>query len=325
MPEIRYSIVVAACNEEAVIAEFHRRITSVMQGTGEPYEIIFVDDGSRDGTYGIIRAMAARDPAVKVIRLSRTFGHQVALTAGLDHASGVAVVTMDADLQDPPETIPLLIERWKAGYAVVHARRTKRLGESAGRRACAFLFHRLLRRFSDVPMPVDVGDFRLLDAKACTALRRMPERHRYLRGLAAWAGFTQTEVLFERQGRLAGKSKYTSSKRVRLAVDAAVSFSPAPLRAVSLLGVILVATGAIALPFAVAGRPSDGSPAAWGPILAALILLANGITVSAIGLLGIYIRRIFEEVKRRPLYLVSETIGLSSTDVPAAEDPPCPT
>ena len=244
---LRYSVVVPVYNEQEVLPEFHWELAVVMRALGEPYEIIYVDDGSQDRSLEILRSLAASDPAVRGVRLSRNFGHQIALSAGLGLAEGQAVITLDADLQDPPALIPEMIARWREGAEVVLARRRSRKGEGLLKRATSFLFYRVLRRFSGLPLPLDAGDFRLLDRQACLWLRELPERHRYLRGLIGWAGFRQAEVPFDRQPRRAGRSKYPPGRMLGLALDGLTSFSIAPLRAAAGLGALVTAGGLICL------------------------------------------------------------------------------
>ena len=234
------SVVVPARDEAAVLPEFHTRLSAVLSGLNMRTEIVYVDDGSTDGTWEFLAGLVERDARVRAVRLSRSYGHQAALSAGIDRASGDAVVTIDADLQDPPELIPELVVKWREGFAVVHARRTRRLGEGWAKRAASFLFHRLLRLIADVPILVDTADFRLLDRSACEVLRRMPERHRYLRGLAVWAGFPQAEVRYARQPRQAGRTKYRLRNMLSLGLDAIVSFSRVPLKIAAWLGAAVV-------------------------------------------------------------------------------------
>jgi polyisoprenyl-phosphate glycosyltransferase len=288
------SVVVPARDEAAVLPEFHRRLAAVLADLPVRAQVVYVDDGSVDGTWEMLAGLAAHDDRVIALRLSRSFGHQAALSAGIDRAEGDAVVTLDADLQDPPELIPELVARWRDGSVVVHARRTRRRGEGILKRATAWLFHRLLRLVADVPIRVDVADFRLLDRAACEVLRAMPERHRYLRGMAAWTGFPQAEVPYERQPRRVGRTKYRLRTMVSLGLDAVVSFSRAPLRIAGWLGAVVVAsslvlmlTGALAVPLA-------------------LLALLDGIVLLLLAVLGAYVTRIGDEARARPGYVVRE-------------------
>jgi dolichol-phosphate mannosyltransferase len=244
---------------------------------------------------------------VRAVRLSRTFGHQAALSAGLDRAAGDAVVTIDADLQDPPELIPELAAKCREGYAVVHARRSRRLGEGWARRAASFLFHRLLRLVADVPIRVDTADFRLLDRSACDVLRTMPERHRYLRGMAVWAGFPQAEVRYERQARPAGRTKYRLRSMIGLGLDAVTAFSRVPLRVSGWMGAVVVPASLTLLVVGLV-RAATGKPGGW-IMAAALLALLDGIVLLLLGVLGAYVARIGDEARARPLYVVREERG----------------
>jgi hypothetical protein len=243
---------------------------------------------------------------VYAVRLSRSFGHQAALTAGIDRARGEAVITIDADLQDPPELIPELVAKWREGFAVVHARRTRRLGEALPKRAASFLFHRILRRVADVPIRVDVADFRLLDRSACDILRRMPERHRYLRGLAVWTGLPEAEVQYERQARAAGRTKYRLRGMMALALDAMTAFSTAPLRVAAWLGAAVVPLSLAGLAAAIFWALRGGP---WWPTAVALLALLDGVVLLLLGVLGAYVARVGDEARARPLYVVQEEAG----------------
>jgi len=300
------SVVVPARDEAKVLPELHRRLAAVLSGMPFGSEIVYVDDGSTDGTWEVVASLAARDFRVRAVRLSRSFGHQAALSAGIDRARGDAVVTIDADLQDPPELIPDLGAKWREGCAVVHARRRRRLGEGWTKRAASFLFHRLLRLVADVPIRVDVADFRLLDRSACDVLRRMPERHRYLRGMAVWTGFPQAEVPYERQARPAGRTKYRLRAMVSLGLDAITSFSHAPLRIAAWLGAAIAPLSVAGLAIAIAGTMRGGP---WWPAAAAALALLDGIVLLLLGALGAYVARIGDEARARPLYVAREETG----------------
>lgn len=300
------SVVVPARDEAEVLPELHRRLAVVLSGLPLGSEIVYVDDGSADGTWDLLTDLAARDGRVRAVRLSRSFGHQAALSAGIDRASGDAVVTIDADLQDPPELIPDLVAKWREGFAVVHARRTRRLGEGWAKRFASHLFHRLLRVVADVPIRVDVADFRLLDRSACEVLRRMPERHRYLRGMAVWAGFPQAEVPYERQARPAGRTKYRLRAMISLGLDAITSFSRAPLKIAAWLGAAIAPLSLMGLAVAIVWA-SAGGP--WWPVAVALLALLDGIVLLLLGVLGAYVARIGNEARQRPLYVVREEAG----------------
>lgn len=311
-----HSLVVAMFNEEEVFDEFYERASTVMSGLGDDYEIVFVDDGSRDRTPAKLEAIAAKDPHVRVVFFSRNFGHQVALTAGIDAAAGDTVTAIDADLQDPPEVIPEFVDRWREGADVVHAVRVKREGEGAFKRASAGLFYRLLNRMTNVDMTVDSGDFRLLDRRAADALRSLRESSRYIRGLVSWVGFTQASVEYVRQPRAAGVTKYPLKKMLKFAADATFSFSGVPLQIASWMGFIVAAAGFLTGLYVLwlhlvvhVGVPG------WSSIMVA-VLFFGGIQLLFLGVVGEYLWRILEQVKQRPLYVVRRRLGFDS-----AEDP----
>ena len=310
-----YSFVVPVRNERETLHELHRRLAAVMERLDGPAEVVLVDDGSSDGSLEIMRDLARHDERVRIVSLSRNFGHQIALTAGLDHARGNAAVILDADLQDPPEVALELAARWREGYEVVYAIRQGRLGESWAKRRTATLFYRMLGGLSEVEVQPEVGDFRLIDRRVIDALAGMPERHRYLRGMVGWVGFDQTGVTYVREPRFAGSTKYPWSDRVRLAQDAVVSFSSAPLRIVLNLGAAIAALtfliGIVALVLAVAGLYAVPG---WAAVVVVVAFIGS-VQLAVLGLLGEYVARIYDEVKRRPLYLVSETVGFESADV----------
>ncbi|MDW7659391.1 MAG: glycosyltransferase family 2 protein [Bacillota bacterium] len=310
MEGIRFSIIVPLFNEEAVIEACHERLFAVMDSLGESWEIIYVNDGSRDRTAQLARGLCEADTRVKLISFSRNFGHQAAITAGMDHASGDAVVIIDADLQDPPELIPLMIERWRQGYEVVYGHRIARQGESARKKISARLYYRLLRRITDVDIPVDVGDFRLIDARVCAALATMPEHNRYVRGLISWLGYRQTFVDYERAPRYAGKTKYPLRKMMKLAIDGITSFSYKPLKMGIGIGVALSIASFCFLLFVFIARLFDLVVMEPGyASLMCVILFFCGIILIMLGIIGEYIGRIFEEVKGRPLYVVCDRMG----------------
>ncbi len=306
-PEI--SVVVPCFNEEGVLAETHRRLMATLTEIGLPFELIYVDDGSRDQTLTLLAGLQQSDSRVRVVALSRNFGHQLAITAGLNHSRGRAVVLIDADLQDPPEVIPDMIARWREGYEVVYGTRVCREGETAFKTKTAEWFYRLINRISEIPIPLDTGDFRLLDRKAVNALTSMPERDRFVRGMVSWVGFRQIAVPYDRAPRHAGVSKYSLFRMVRFALDGILSFSIVPLRVATFLGLaatlasLVAAAAAIVLIFASAFRP--------GPWLAVLLtgLFIGGIQLICLGIVGEYLGRIYAESKHRPLYVVRETRG----------------
>ena len=312
VPEL--SVVVPVYDEEAVLPELHRRMQAVLVNNAPNYELVYVDDGSSDESPAILLAAAAADPRVRVLRLSRNFGHQAAVTAGIEHARGDAVVVIDADLQDPPEVIPALVAQWRAGFEVVSAVRAVREGESPLRLALIKVFYRLLHCISAVDLTPDVGDFRLIDRRVADALNHLPERNRYVRGLVRWLGFRHVEVPYRRAGRYAGTTKYPYIKLIRLALDGITSFSTLPLTIVTYLGFGVSAVSLLLVVYALYGRFVGGrTPEGWTSVFVAVAFLA-GIQLVAIGVLGAYVGRIFEEVKGRPLYIVA-----SDTDTAAAD------
>lgn len=311
------SVVVPCFNEAPVLPTTHERLTGVLTTVGMPWEILYVDDGSHDRTAELLMAFAAEDERVKVISLSRNFGHQLAVTAGLNHAAGAAVVLIDADLQDPPEVIATMLDRWREGYDVAYGLRTQRAGESRFKRWTARLFYRLINRLSDVPIPLDVGDFRLLSRRAVDAFNAMPECDRFIRGMVAWVGFRQVAVPYSRDRRHAGESKYPLRRMLRFAWDGIVSFSDAPARFATTVGFVVLAIAAVVatqvfVAYFFARDPVPG----WTSTFLAILFL-GGMQSLCIGILGEYIARIYREVKRRPLYLVAATANLP-------EAPPAP-
>ena len=301
-----YSFVVPVYNEEETLEELYRRLSAVAQQLDGPAEVVFVDDASSDGSQRILQSFLARDPRVRTVRLARNFGHQVAISAGIDHARGDAVVIMDADLQDPPEVVPKLVERWREGYDVVYGVRERRQGDTWFKRVTASLFYRLLHSFAETDVPVDAGDFRLIDRKVADAFRALPERHRYVRGLFAWLGFRQIGVPFARDPRFAGEPKYSYRASLRLAIDGIVSFSTAPLRFALVFGcVVALATfvvGIFALVTRIAGFYSLPG---WASILV-VVSFVGGVQLVLISAVGLYVGRMYDEVKARPLYVVED-------------------
>jgi len=299
-------------NERESVEELVRRLTAALEPLG-PYEIVLVDDGSTDTSWETMRGLAAADERIRLLRLSRNFGHQIALTAGLDAARGEAVVLIDGDLQDPPELIPELVARWREGYDVVYAVREQREGESRLRLWAISAYYTLFRRMSATDIPANTGDFRLLSRRAVDALARMPERARYLRGMTSWIGFRQTGVPYRRDARYAGTAKYPFGKLWRLASDGITSFSVAPIRLVTRLGAVMLVFCAGVLAWTLYVRFfTDNAPQGWTSLLA-VVLLLGGMQMLGIGIVGQYIARIFEETKQRPLYFVSETVERGET------------
>ena len=304
------SVVIPCFNEEAVLEETHQRLTSVLEQLEHiSFELIYVDDGSRDQTAKLLHELQASDARVRAILLSRNFGHQVAVTAGLEHATGDAVVIIDADLQDPPEVILEMVARWRDGYHVVYGMRTEREGETAFKLWTAKIFYRLLNRVSKIKIPLDVGDFRLMDRQVVEALLLMPERDRFLRGMVSWVGFRQVAVLYHRAPRFAGESKYPLLKMLRFAVDGVLSFSFAPLRMAIWMGFMAMALAIGGIIWAVFERfTSNNWVRGWASTFVAILFL-GGVQLISLGIIGEYIGRIYGEVKQRPLYLVQERLG----------------
>jgi dolichol-phosphate mannosyltransferase len=298
-----FSVVAPIFNEEAVLLPFYQRVVQVMEQLGEPFEIVLVNDGSRDTSLVLMRDLYEDDPRVRIIDFSRNFGHQAAITAGMTFARGAAVIILDADLQDPPEVIPELIAQWRQGAEVVYAQRTERLGESAFKRMTALLFYRLLRRMTTVDIPADTGDFRLLDRRVVDVLRGLPEHHRFMRGLSAWVGFRQVAVPYQRQQRLAGETKYPLRKMLRLAADAMTSFSYVPLRLATSFGFVLATLSLLGIVVAVFLRLTHQAIVGQASTLI-LVLLLGGVQLIFLGVLGEYLGRIYDEVRGRPLYIV---------------------
>jgi dolichol-phosphate mannosyltransferase len=309
------SVVAPVLDEIELIDRFVARTLAALNG--ERVELVLVDDGSTDGTGERLDALAAEDPRLRVLHLSRNFGHQAALTAGLDHARGDAVVMIDADLQDPPEVIPQLVERWRDGVDVVYGVRQERAGESRFKLATAHGFYRVFNALTEVRIAPDSGDFRLLDRRALTALLAMPERSRFLRGMTAWVGFTQTGVAYERDARAAGQTKYPLRKMVRFSFDAISSFSHAPLRLATYAGFVLALIAFLAMPVIVVLRLAGAYQSGFATITL-IVLLLGGIQLIAIGILGEYLGRIYDEVKQRPLYVLRDGAD-------EAQPPPGPT
>ena len=306
---IVYSIIAPIYNEFDNIPELFRRVSEVMDGTGEPWELVLVDDGSSDGSTERIRELAERDNRVRPVIFARNFGHQIAVTAGLDYSRGAAVVIIDADLQDPPEIILELAKRWKEGYEVVYAVRAEREGESRFKLWTASLFYRLIYMITDVKIPLDTGDFRLLDRKVVDVMNRMRERHRFLRGMSAWIGFRQIGVEYKRAARFSGETKYPFKKMLRLALNAITSFSYFPLQVATYLGFIAAGLSIVAIPVVMIGRLA-GSQAFFGQATTLIsVLFLGGVQLISLGVLGEYIGRIYDEVKGRPLYIVREAPG----------------
>jgi polyisoprenyl-phosphate glycosyltransferase len=306
---VTFSIVAPIYNEVENLPELYRRLREVMETTGEPWELLLVDDGSTDGSTERIEALAAADRRVRPLIFARNFGHQIAVSAGLDYSRGRAVVVIDADLQDPPEVILDLIARWREGYQVVYAVRRERQGETWFKKASAALFYRLIYRITDVKIPLDTGDFRLLDRKVVTVLTRMREKHRFLRGMAAWVGFRQVGVEYQRAARLAGETKYPFKKMLRLALNAVTGFSYFPLQVATFIGFFSAGAAILAIPAVVFLRLT-GSQFFFGQATTLIaVLFLGGVQLISLGILGEYLGRLYDEAKGRPLYILREEPG----------------
>ena len=308
---IDLSVVIPVFNEEAVILKVYSRIRQVLEVCGGQYELIFVDDGSTDSSAAILKELSKKDHHVKALIFSRNFGQQAALSAGIEFSSGKAAVLIDADLQDPPEVIPTMIDKWKEGYEVVYARRIKRKGDSLMKRIEASLFYRLLNSLTDRRIPVDVGDYRLIDRTVCNAIKNLPERNRYLRGLVSWAGFKHASVEYSRDERCAGTSKYLFTKRLGLAMDALLSFSDKPLKLLLYLGCLFAGVGLASIIVAVVRivLRQEGFPL-W-LLLIVSNLFFSGVILIALGIVGGYIARIYDEARGRPLYVIARKMGFA--------------
>ena len=303
-----YTVIIPIFNEEQTLPELHRRLMASTSGLDQPLEVILIDDGSRDGSYALMTAMHAEDPRIKVIRLSRNFGHQIAISAGLDEARGDAVVLMDGDLQDPPEILPEMIRLWKEGFHVVYTvKRSRR--ENTLKRLAFKTFYRILHALSSIQIPMDAGNFSLMDRRVVDVLRAMPERNRYISGLRAWAGFLQTAVYYDRDPRFAGEPQMSFGRLVQLALDGIISFSNVPLRLAVYLG-LLAAAASFAGGFYViyAKLFTNRAILGWASTIVS-ILFVGGMILMTLGVIGEYISRIYEEVKKRPLYVIRDRIG----------------
>jgi polyisoprenyl-phosphate glycosyltransferase len=304
-----YSVVAPVFNEEQLLPEFYRRTVAALEPLGEPWELVLVNDGCSDGSPAIMRELHRADERVRVLNFSRNFGHQIAITAGIDYAQGEAVVVIDSDLQDPPEVIPELIARWHEGYDVVYAQRAEREGETAFKKTTAALFYRLIDRITSVRIPVDTGDFRLMDRKVVQALSSMREHHRFMRGLSSWVGFKQIGVAYKRDARKAGETKYPLRKMLRFALDGITSFSYLPLQLATYFGFVVAAISVVAILIAVVLRLSGYRALEGQATTLVTVLFMGGVQLIFLGILGEYIGRVYNEVKQRPLYIVAEALG----------------
>ena len=304
--KVTYSVVVPIFNEVESLPELYQRVKKVMGGRGQSWELVLVDDGSTDGSTEAIRRLAKGDAHVRPVIFARNFGHQIAITAGWDYARGDAVVTIDGDLQDPPEAIPELARKWREGYEVVYGVRSEREGESWFKKATAALFYRVIYRITDVRIPVDSGDFRLMDRKVVNVLKQMRERHRFPRGMSAWVGFRQVGVVYKRSPRYAGVTKYPFRRMLLLALNAITSFSYFPLQVATFFGFFSAGLAILAIPVVVYLRMA-GIPQFTGQATTLIaVLFLGGIQLISLGILGEYIGRLYDEAKGRPLYIVRE-------------------
>jgi dolichol-phosphate mannosyltransferase len=307
------SVIVPCFNEEQVIEETHTRLVAILSGIADAdYELLYVDDGSRDKTFDILKGICAFDSNVRVIALSRNFGHQIAVTAGLEHSCGDAVVVIDADLQDPPEVILEMLDHWRKGADVAYGVRSEREGESTFKLWTARAFYRLMNRMSDVPIPLDTGDFRLMDREVVNGLLSMPERDRFVRGMVAWTGFRQEPVYYRRDARHAGDTKYTLNTMLRFATDGILSFSLVPLRLTVYMGLMAAGLALLGILYALFLRLfTDVWVTGWTLLFVGMLFL-GGVQLLSLGVMGEYLGRIYGEVKRRPLYLVKVRLGFPS-------------
>lgn len=304
-----YSVVIPAYNEQEVIAETYKRLTNVMKDMDGSYELLFVNDGSKDRTASIIAGFCESDSNVRLINFSRNFGHMAAISAGMENARGQAIFIIDADLQDPPEVFPEMAAKWREGYHVVYGKRSKRKGETLFKRLSARMFYRFLQSMTSVDLPLDTGEFRLIDRKVCDAVNRLPEKSRYIRGLVSWVGFKQIPVEYVREERFAGVTKYPLRKMISFAMDAIASFSDKPLRLATSLGFIISLLSFVYLMVILYLRLfTEQTVTGWASAMG-VMLLTQGIVLMILGLMGEYIGRIYSEIKNRPIYIIQEIIG----------------
>ena len=304
-----FSVVVPIWNEEQVIPELYRRVVQIMDATGESWELVCVNDGSHDRSLEMLVALHEQDERVKILDFSRNFGHQIAITAGADFAQGDAVIVMDADLQDPPEVVARMIEKWREGYEVVYAVRARREGETKFKLWTASLFYRLLQRITDVDIPLDAGDFRLMDRRVVLAMRQLREQYRFMRGLSSWVGFRQIGIEYERAKRYAGETKYPLTKMLRLAISAITGFSYVPLQLATYVGFVLASLSLLAIIVTVILRLSGSSFFLGQATTLVSVLFLGGVQLIFLGIIGEYLGRIYDEVKNRPLYIVAHAYG----------------
>jgi polyisoprenyl-phosphate glycosyltransferase len=316
-----FSIIAPIYNEAETLGELYRRVGEVMDSTGDSWELVLIDDGSQDGSTDIIRKLAEQDQRVRPVIFARNFGHQIAVTAGLDYARGDAVTIIDADLQDPPEVILELIQKWREGYEVVYAVRAEREGESWFKLWTASLFYRTIYRITDVKIPLDTGDFRLLDRKVVNVMNNMRERHRFLRGMSAWVGFKQVGVPYRRAARFAGETKYPFRKMFRLALNAVTSFSYFPLQVATYLGFFAAGFSILMIPIVILIRALTDFQLVGQATTLVAVLFLGGVQLISLGILGEYLGRVYDEVKGRPLYIVSQAPETIRVDEDSMKEP----
>jgi len=304
--KIDYSIVIPVYNEEEVIEHTYERLKTVMQSSDGNYELLFINDGSKDKSVDILLQLSEQDKTIKIVDFSRNFGHQIAITAGMDYASGNAIVIIDADLQDPPELILEMIQKWKEGYDVVYAKRTARKGETFFKKQTASAFYKTLRAMTEIDIPIDTGDFRLIDRKVCDQMNNIHEKNRFVRGLVSWVGFKQTAVEYERDERFAGETKYPLKRMLKLSLDGITSFSYKPLKLANYLGASLSLIGFVYMLIVLYQKLfTTTTVTGWSSIIV-IQLFFSGITLMMLGVIGEYIGRIYDEAKNRPLYIVKD-------------------
>ena len=309
------SVVAPVYDEEILLPEFYRRVTAALEQLAVPFELILVNDGSHDSSGAIMDRLHQADARVKVIHFSRNFGHQIAITAGTDHATGQAVAVIDSDLQDPPEVIIEMYKEWQNGFQVIYGVRAQREGETAFKRMTASMFYRLIRRITNINLPLDTGDFRLMDQRVVKAMSKMREHHRFMRGLSVWVGFKQTGVKYNRDARTAGVTKYPFRKMVRFALDAITSFSYLPLQLATYTGFAIAGVSAVAMVLAIILRLLNSDIFYGQATTLVSVLFLGGIQLIFLGVIGEYLGRIYDEVKRRPLYIVAERRGVEDPNI----------
>lgn len=314
MGNIKYSIVAPCWNEEGNLPELYRRIKEVLDRTAERWELVLINDGSTDRTAELMQELHAADSRIHYIDFARNFGHQVAVTAGMDYAQGDAVILIDADLQDPPELMLDMIEKWKDGFEVVYAVRSERKGETWFKLFTAKLFYRLIYRITDVDIPLDTGDFRLMDRKVVNQLKSMREHHRFIRGMTSWVGFKQTGVTYVREERFAGETKYPLRKMIKLAVTAITGFSIFPLQLATFVGFVIALLSALLILVVIIARLSGSQAFIGQATTLVMVLFMGGVQLISLGIIGEYLGRIYDEVRARPLYVVNKAVGFDDSD-----------